>query len=250
MVAMGGMARSAPPATRTVPLQAEVLENLVSDIGDAFVGRRIRENLSYDVISSIDRQKDCAFRGPDSYMAIVMICLRSNTMTKPMTGSDYGSSMRNVERRRFRAEMRAKLREYSFTHFITLATNHQQLSYGRMRSLLKQWDARVNRALIGPKWTKRPDERIIWFAFPEKLDVNPHWHLLLEVDPLAETLSRRWRTDNLSRIARNEWLRLVPSGSFDCQAVASADVIDYVLKCMTAGSYIEQFVVSREFVNN
>lgn len=65
-------------------------------------------------------------------------------ITKPEAAS------RAAELSRLRKELREKLRSYNFTHFITLASNHQDISQGCMRSLLKDWDARVNADLPLP----------------------------------------------------------------------------------------------------
>jgi len=158
------------------------------------------------------------------------------------------AAVRNAERPRIREELREKLRSYNFTHFITLASNHQDISQERMRSLLKEWDARVNRTLNGPKWQDRPDERLVWFAFPEKMDVNPHWHLLVEVDPEPATETRALRLRQLKMIAKKHWLRLLPRGSFDCQAIDSKRVVDYVTKVTAKEENLAGFVVYREFM--
>lgn len=152
--------------------------------------------------------------------------------------------------RRMRQELRAKLFNYDFTHFITLASNHQPLGYTRMRALLKEWDARVNRELNGRKWAKRPDERLVWFAFPEKMDVNPHWHLIVQVDPHIENAARAARTERLPEIGHMHWHSLVRQGSFDCQSVESSRVIEYITKASAEETHFEKFVVFREFMNN
>lgn len=159
-----------------------------------------------------------------------------------------GGGRSNLDRR-MRHELRTKLLSYDFTHFITLASNHQPLSYPRMRELLKEWDARVKLELIGPKWVKRPDERLVWFAFPEKLGVNPHWHLIVQVDPHIENVARAERTELLSEIGQLHWLRLVRQGSFDCQSVDSPRVIQYITKMSAGETHFEKFVVFREFMN-
>ncbi len=150
---------------------------------------------------------------------------------------------------RMRNELRVKLLDYEFTHFITLASNHQPLGYLRMRALLKEWDARVNREINGRKWAQRPDERLVWFAFPEKLDVNPHWHMIVQVDPHIETAVRAARTKRLPGIGEAHWLRLVKQGSFDCQSIESPGVIAYITKMSAEETHFEKFVLFREFMN-
>jgi len=165
-----------------------------------------------------------------------------------MTGWIMESSLSKAQRKRLQKEWREKLSEYDFTHFITLASNHQPLNYPSMRALLKQWDARVNREINGPKWAARPDERLVWFAFPEKLDFNPHWHLVVQVDPRIETQGRAERTSRLAKIGERQWLKLVPQGSFECKDVASQGVIRYTTKCSDREELFEKFIIYREFM--
>lgn len=154
-------------------------------------------------------------------------------------------------RNRMRDELRAKLETYAFTNFITLTSNHQELSEQRMRSLLKQWDARINRFLVGPRWQKRPDERLFWFAFPEKVCVNPHWHLLAQSDPTTVlSPSRENRLEKLETQAKREWFRLLPAGSADIQPIDSSTVIGYATKALSNADHFDRFIVSREFENN
>ncbi len=169
---------------------------------------------------------------------------------KDWAGSEAnGWGGRRALHQRMREELRTKLCSYDFTHFITLASNHQPLRYPRMRSLLKEWDARVNREINGRKWTQRPDERLVWFAFPEKIDLNPHWHMIVQVDQNIEFSERAARTQRLSEIGHMHWLSLVRQGSFDCQSVESSRVIEYITKMSAEETHFEKFVVFREFMN-
>jgi hypothetical protein len=118
-----------------------------------------------------------------------------------------------------------------------------------MRELLKAWDAKVNREINGPKWAKRPDERLLWFAFPEKLEVNSHWHLIAQVDWPIEEKARAERAMRLPQIGEKHWLRLVERGSYDCQDVESPRVIDYVTKMTNREDLLARFIVCREFMN-
>lgn len=177
-----------------------------------------------------------------------MVTSNSNTEILNMT-TDAEGRLGRAKMDRLRAEWRNKLRTYEFTHFITLASNHTPLGYPRMRALLKEWDARVNREINGPKWAKRPDERLVWFAFPEKIDVNPHWHLVAQVDDHIETQSRADRMNSLDEIGERHWLSLVPRGTFDCQGVDSDGVIGYVTKTIDREELFEKFIIFREFMN-
>ncbi|WP_170420916.1 hypothetical protein [Ruegeria arenilitoris] len=156
----------------------------------------------------------------------------------------------HLDFQRLQHELRCWLRGFRFDHFVTLASNHQPLKYLRMRELLKQWDARVNREINGPRWSKRPDERLLWFAFPEKLDVNPHWHLVVQARSNIENLTRQERTLQLPQIAEKHWLRLVPQGSFNCQDIEDHKVFDYITKVTDRDDLFRKFVVSKEFLKS
>ena len=91
--------------------------------------------------------------------------------------------MNLIEKKKLRREFESFIERFGPTYFVTLATNaYNPVSQNRMRDLLKAWSARVNRALLGSRWQKKPDEHIFFFAFLEKPDINPHWHLLLQAD--------------------------------------------------------------------
>lgn len=133
------------------------------------------------------------------------------------------------------------------THFITLATNHQSFSPTKMRKLLQDWDARVNRQLVGTKWIQRHDERLLFIAFLEQAKFNPHWHLLVEADPVACRGCREMHWQNLGIIADASWKRLVPSGTTDTQVVANGNLMTYVTKELTSDFCWSQVTLSKEF---
>lgn len=141
------------------------------------------------------------------------------------------------------------LMEHRFTHFVTLTTHEPTLSDESMRSRLKQWDARVNRAIVGPKWCKHKDELIFFFAFLEAPGVNPHWHLLLRVDD--SPLSTK-KTDSLTLLScsTSAWKRLSPAGTVDLQEIYSmADkiLVNYVGKQLRNMAQYNSFVTPDEF---
>ncbi|MBO6541113.1 MAG: hypothetical protein JJ969_17140 [Rhizobiaceae bacterium] len=147
-----------------------------------------------------------------------------------------------------RAEMGKWLKmDFEFSHFVTLATNDAGLSPATMRRRLKSWDARVNRALYGPKWQKHQDELIWFFAFLEKPSANPHWHLMLRI-------VGRWNEDPVStysefhRAAFIGWKQLMPSGTIDVQAIRAgySSVEEYVLKELRGAIQYSSFVTPDE----
>ena len=155
-----------------------------------------------------------------------------------------------AQRVRLRDEMRDKLASYHFDWFVTLVLNEPGAGHERMRTLLKAWDAGVNREINGPKWQKRQDQRLLWFAFPEKIEGHPHWHLVVQVDPELETPERKARAARFPLKANLVWNELCRSGSYDCREVASEGVFSYVTKELTGLENYERFIFWREFMSD
>lgn len=146
---------------------------------------------------------------------------------------------------RLRDEFRARLRQNRFTHFVTLSTNAPGTSSVRMRDLLKTWDQSLNRFLIGPKWHRRPDIRMMWFAFLENPGTNPHWHLVAEIDQL-DTDAQRERLEGFGLEAERVWCKLLPSGSVNVQLIWDEGAIDYSTKFLSFDD--DRVISSLEFI--
>jgi len=115
--------------------------------------------------------------------------------------------------KRLQDELRTWLERHTYTHFATLSFNDATTNYYLAKRMLRSWDARICRALLGSRWFKKPDERLVWFATWEKPDSNPHWHLLINALPSQhEALD-----EHLERV----WTTLVPSGTANLQVVSS-----------------------------
>lgn len=131
---------------------------------------------------------------------------------------------------------------FTFTHFITLTSNSSDISVQSLRDRIKHWDALVNRELYGPKWRKHYDEILWWFAFMEKPETNPHWHLLCrfqDVDKLAK----------FTVVAEMMWLKTLPSGTVDIQPIKENPerVNDYVTKRVGSKIQYDHFITPDEF---
>lgn len=138
--------------------------------------------------------------------------------------------------------------EFVFTHFVTLTTHAPLLSRRRLRHLVREWDARMNRALYGPKWRKHTDELIWSFAFLEKPSANPHWHLLLRLgEPDGEKRERQ--SAKLEEFASPIWQRLVRSGDADVRKIDGGQmkVAHYLTKELKGTIQYEDFVTPDEF---
>lgn len=101
-----------------------------------------------------------------------------------------------------------------FDRFVTLATNDSTLANckDRMRDLLREWDARVNRSVVGKPWLKRPDECMFGCFVQEKVGINPHWHGMIsfgfESDP--KTISKIIKFDNIAGAIWRKFAQVVP----------------------------------------
>lgn len=147
------------------------------------------------------------------------------------------------------------LERWTFDRFITLASNDPLLSaHGdderglvRMRKLLREWDARVNRKVVGPKWQTRPEDRIWGFFFLEKPASNPHWHGLVQFFPPWPD-ARQDYEDRFDKWAPIYWKELVLSGTVDVQNITNQrGVAEYVAKSVGYALSFQNFVVPDEF---
>lgn len=154
-----------------------------------------------------------------------------NSWAVPAASSCYGAAPLGASWNRF-------LLAKTWTHFVTLTTNEPSraakssvvafstvLKAERfMADRLRNFDARVNRALIGPKWTRRPQQRLEAVCILEKPASNPHWHLLVNMR------CNKPRED-FADVAQKVWHDLVPAGSVDIQPVSNMGALsNYVLK--------------------
>ena len=135
------------------------------------------------------------------------------------------------------------LRDHDWSFFVTLSSNEYArasksvapsfASAARaeafMRDRLRNWDARVNRALLGKHWLVRPGERMEAFGVLEKPASNPHWHLLAKVH------CRHPKRD-FGEVVEEAWLALVAAGSVDVQPVnGKVGLSRYITKTMPYG---------------
>lgn len=132
--------------------------------------------------------------------------------------------------------------EFTFTHFVTLASNSNDISLRVMRDRIEHWDQRVNRELYGPKWRKHYDELLWFFAFLEKPTTNPHWHLLVRFQDRDKLL-------RFAPVAEMKWRKVLPQGTVDIQPITGkhSRVVDYVLKSVGGELEYDHFITPDEF---
>lgn len=170
-------------------------------------------------------------------------------MSFPVHGASLNKIVHSPQKRR-RLELQAWLGEkFDFTHFVTLTTNDPTFRPDTMRKRLKEWDARVNRKLYGPKWKEHADELIWYFAFLEKPVANPHWHLLLRiVGKFGSDLSEE--STGLSEFATTAWKQVVASGTADVQEIHPGTyktVAEYVAKELPGELQYDCFLTPDQF---
>lgn len=165
-----------------------------------------------------------------------------------------------LEPRRVAPEYREQIPQwldtFKFDALVTLATNDPSLGwkqsgssadYLRLRDLLREWDSRMHRKLVGRDWVHRVADRMWGFYFLEKPHSNPHWHALIQFcnawPGLLEKQQKKLRIH-----APLAWARLCPSGTVDIQDITEQrGVAEYVAKTLGYPVSYEHFVTPDEF---
>lgn len=96
--------------------------------------------------------------------------------------------------------------------YLTLATN-TQMSITGFRLKLKDFFGHLDRAYLGPRWSKMPfNKRTDGIGFIEKEDSNIHSHFELRTPAKAYLC-------NIALNAEKYWGEICPSGSYDVQMI-------------------------------
>lgn len=121
---------------------------------------------------------------------------------------------------------------FASSHFVTLATNwdgdgmpqtelSQIASFNRLFGV---WRDAVDKRLLGIRFRKKIDERIMGWKFIEHPSTNIHAHLLINF---------HWDQDPavVSALMAAKWNALCPSGSFDIRPIHDrVGIVDYCTK--------------------
>lgn len=101
-------------------------------------------------------------------------------------------------------------------YFLTLRlNNHSPVSLYKAERHLRHFDAIVDRRLLGPNWSRLPNElRTRFIAVPEGRMVgggyeNLHYHALLR---LPRVMRRKEELHDLRLLMANAWKKCVPGG--------------------------------------
>lgn len=153
------------------------------------------------------------------------------------------------KRERAREDLRRRLAHHHFSHFITLSANDPMASRGRMRGMLRRWDAEVNHFMLGPRWQSKPDNRLLWYAFLEKPEAHPHWHLLAEIDPaIVPALDEKGLLDDFAWKAEAIWRKVSRRGTARVVDYRDAGAIRYATKMQAREDLLADFVMHLEFL--
>lgn len=133
----------------------------------------------------------------------------------------------------------------SNSDFFVTANFNRSTSIEGARKALKRWGAMIDRKLVGKHWSKKPaNERVFYYAAPEHLHSNLHWHMMLSVPDGVEK-------KQFVLIAENYWKQIVSSGSMDIEIIDSnTDNIrtsSYSAKMLWMQENYNQFLISSEF---
>lgn len=112
-------------------------------------------------------------------------------------GYTYSAGQRQLQ-----SAWRDFVADQTWNFWITLNFNREATFEGAKAKLIAL-DARLNRAILGSDWAKKPqDQRLRFVAFPEHPDSNFHYHVFM-FSP---------KTDGLDALVTKHWEKLVPGG--------------------------------------
>lgn len=116
--------------------------------------------------------------------------------------------------------------------FITFATNCESTGYSpetrnakiqKFDALLKAWDVKMCRAMLGRRFIDRYHQRPSGYLFREHCDTNLHYHGIFDI--------KECDFDEFCGQAEKIWGEIIPNGTIDIQRVDDTrKVAQYVLK--------------------
>lgn len=152
--------------------------------------------------------------------------------------------MVQVKREKLREEYKNLALSMQPNYFVTLATNDFG-SVSETTRVLGKFCAMMDRALLGHRWHKAPEqERVDGVFFIEHTRSNIHAHGLLRV-PEQEG-------EDMAVLIARKWNRLTEAGSTDVQSIHDAyGVAEYVTKELKSFTFDQdQMVLASQFWGN
>ena len=154
----------------------------------------------------------------------------------------YGTRHHNKQMMAAMVDFLSANSEYAF--FIT-ANFNRDTNYTAARKAIKGWHARIDKKLLGGRWSKKPNnERTQFVAFVEHEDSNLHLHLMVRLGDGT----RPWK---FQLMASECWRKLIGSGTMDVRKINSPTdrerIANYITKELPQNRAIEHFILSNEF---
>lgn len=148
-----------------------------------------------------------------------------------------------TERKELQVALRSFLVSLDLPLFVTLAFN-KSLSIAKAQKLLNEFHYEIQKFLWGKKFYRIPaEQRIFFIAFPEHIDSNIHYHLMLKVPSRYRVLFQIHAQNALSRVLESADLKIEEPQSPE-------DVIKtkfYSTKDLFNEHNYEHFVISTQF---
>lgn len=146
-----------------------------------------------------------------------------------------------------RKELKEAIRQLAFSTdpklFVTAVFN-DFISISRARTVLKRFHRNVDYKFYGSSFSSADrSKRTFFFAFPENLNSNFHYHLLL-TPPTG-------KTERFIEVAEPIWKKLCPSGNLKIDFIRTEEDRRKISFYSTKDCFIEQnfehFIISTEF---
>ena len=171
-------------------------------------------------------------------------------MTHSITQSSF-------DRSRTEDEWKSFLGRWKWDRFVTITFNaagEGRPINGRsgkeildQKKILRSWDARMNRRILGREWANMHEFRLYYVYAPEKPDLNPHWHGLVKFFDASEAEHER-QGEVFDEWANPTWKQPVPAGDVDTMAIRDqAGALNYLAKSLTHGVNYEHFILPDQF---
>ena len=168
----------------------------------------------------------------------------SNQSIHPFKSSIHSNHSNNQST--FNYNQQIQLKQSLITYLVTDGWNfaitltfNRTTTHKNAQKKLAIWNGRLNKKLYGPKWRER-NKSVFFYAFPEKIDSNYHYHLLCRVDK-----------DLIEKVYFHSpiiWKKLVRSSECHIKKLitdqAQADWVEYITKELWNKLNYDNFVIS------
>jgi hypothetical protein len=132
--------------------------------------------------------------------------------------SDTATEPRNE----YRAALIQWIADFKPSLYVTFVFN-SPISPRTAKDRLDAFHAKIDRALLGPKWLTKSEDRARFIGFVEKAKDNIHIHAVFVLPTKQDR--------DFVKVAPAIWKKLAPAGNLDIQLVTYAEgVADYITK--------------------